>query len=74
MTNVFEAKVRRIGNSLGVIIPSEVLRQNGYGEGDTLKVAIPKHNLEERNRFMLSIAGKYARKGGPFEREKEDRF
>lgn len=29
-------KVRRIGNSLGVVIPKEVLNRQGVAEGDTL--------------------------------------
>jgi hypothetical protein len=58
---------------MGVIIPREVVRENGYREGDTVKVVLPRHSLEERNRFILSIAGKL--KGyPPFEREREDRF
>ena len=31
-------KVRRIGNSLGVVLPREVLAQLGAGEGDMLAV------------------------------------
>jgi antitoxin component of MazEF toxin-antitoxin module len=73
MTTLFEAKLRRVGNSMGFIIPGEVVKKNGYREGDTIKVALLKHSLEERNRFILSIAGKL--KGyPPFERDKEDRF
>lgn len=74
MVNVFDAKIRRIGNSLGVIIPKEVLTDNGYREGDEVKVALPRHDLAGRNRAIMRIAGKWAGKLGPFEREKEDRF
>lgn len=32
-------KVRRIGNSLGVVLPKEVLAKLNVGEGDTLSVS-----------------------------------
>ena len=73
MAEVFEAKLRRVGNSLGIIIPKEVIQATGYDDGDTIQVSIPSDNFEERNRLMRSIAGMYRGKGG-FEREKEDRF
>ena len=73
MAEVFEAKLRRVGNSLGIIIPKEVIMATGYDDGDTIQVSIPSVNFEERNRLMRSIAGMYRGKGG-FEREKEDRF
>jgi putative addiction module antidote len=31
-----EIRVRKVGNSLGVILPSEVAKALGVGEGDTL--------------------------------------
>ena len=73
MAEVFEAKLRRVGNSLGIIIPKEVIMAAGYDDGDIFQVSIPSENFEERNRLMRSIAGMYRGKGG-FEREKEDRF
>ena len=73
MAEVFEAKLRKIGNSLGIIIPKEIIMTAGYSEGDTIKVSIISTNLAERNKLMLSIAGKYKGKE-PFVREKEDRY
>jgi len=73
MAEVFEAKLRRIGNSVGIIIPNEVLTAAGYDVGDTVPVSIPSENFEERNRLLKSIAGMYKGKEG-FQREKEDRF
>lgn len=32
-------KVRRVGNSLGVVLPKEVLAKLGVGEGDVLSVS-----------------------------------
>ncbi len=73
MAEVFEAKLRKIGNSLGIIIPKEVIQATGYSEGDTIQVSIISSNLKERNRLLLSIAGKYKEKY-PFVRDKEDRY
>ena len=73
MTDLFEAKLRRIGNSLGVIIPNEILQSLGYDQGDTIAIAIPLSNVKTRNRRLASLAG--IDKGRPaFKREKKDRF
>ena len=73
MAEVFEAKLRRIGNSLGIIIPNEIIQAADYDEGDTIRVSIPSESFEERNRLMRAVAGMYRGKGG-FQREEEDRF
>jgi putative addiction module antidote len=46
-------KVRRVGNSLGVVLPKEVLAKLGVGEGDELSVsdmpsgvALSRHEAE----------------------------
>jgi antitoxin component of MazEF toxin-antitoxin module len=36
------ATIRRIGNSLGVIIPSEEARRRGLGEGDSVELEVRK--------------------------------
>lgn len=69
MSSTFEAKLRRIGNSLGIIIPSEILDELGYGQGDNVKVMIP---LKRKER-LLALAG--MDEGKPrFRRDKRDRF
>jgi len=69
MSSTFEAKLRRIGNSLGIIIPSEVLDELGYGQGDNVKVIIP---LKRKER-LLALVGMYV--GKPrFKRDKRERF
>ncbi len=73
MAEVFEAKLRRVGNSLGIIIPKEVIQAGGFVEGDTIQVSIIESNLAERNKLLLAIAGKYKGKE-PFVRDKEDRY
>ena len=72
MSRVFTGKVRRVGNSMAVIIPKELLEELGAGEGDPIKLslAIP---TSARDRVLEGIAG-LNRKAQPFSREKRDRF
>jgi len=72
MSRVFTGKVRRVGNSMAVIIPKELLEELGAGEGDTIKLslAIP---TSARDMVLEGIAG-LDRKAQPFSREKRDRF
>ena len=73
MTKVFEAKVRRIGNSLGVIIPSDIIEEMGFHKGDIIHVAIPPSELGKRNELFKMLAG--IDKGKlPFKRDKGDRY
>ena len=65
--------MRRIGNSLGIIIPAELIAEMDYQEGDVVKVMIPPADIEQRNQALLGLAGIY--KGTrPFRREKGDRY
>ncbi|MBI4393396.1 MAG: hypothetical protein HY556_06335 [Euryarchaeota archaeon] len=58
-------KVRRIGSSLGVILPKAELDARNIHEGDEIRVVIKRRDLSE-------LRGLF--KGGPpFVREKEDR-
>ena len=73
MTEVFEAKLRKIGNSLGVIIPSEIIEELGYHRGDVVHIAIPPVNGDKRNELILKMAGIYKKKLH-FKRDKGDRY
>ncbi|MEW5937892.1 MAG: hypothetical protein AB1665_08790 [Candidatus Thermoplasmatota archaeon] len=73
MTEVFVVKVRRVGNSLGIIIPKDISDALGFGDGDTIHVAIPSADLSTRNKKLLSLIG-IDRGKGPFKRDKEDRY
>jgi antitoxin component of MazEF toxin-antitoxin module len=69
MATVFEGKVRRLGNSMAVIIPKEVLEETGAREGDVVKlsVPIPRQRRVEAFRKMAGIDsgnGKFARERG----------
>lgn len=72
MTGKFEAKLRRIGNSVGIIIPADVLEDKHLHFGDVVTVDIEPPDYTERNKRMRALAGKYAG-SGPFVRDKEDR-
>lgn len=73
MIRVFEAKVRKIGNSLGVIIPSDIVEEMGFHKGDIINVAIPPSEREERNKLLRNLAGIDGEKP-PFRRDKGDRY
>ena len=52
MTRVFEAKLRGIGNSLRVMIPSDIVEEMGFHKGDIIQVAIPPLKLGKRNELL----------------------
>ncbi len=72
MSRVLTGKLRRVGNSMAVIIPKELLDEAGASEGDTVKLslAIPKST---RSTSLENIAG-LDRRARQFAREKRDRF
>ena len=73
MSDNFEAKLRQIGNSLGVIIPSKVIEERGYSKGDKVQLSLPPSSFKERNEKLRKMIGRY--KGTkPFKRDKEDRY
>jgi antitoxin component of MazEF toxin-antitoxin module len=55
MTEVFEAKLRKIGNSLGVIIPSDIIEEMEYKEGNLIYVAIPPSDNKQRNAILMFL-------------------
>ena len=73
MSKMFDAKLRPVGNSLGFIVPRDIIKGNGYQRGDIIHVAIPSNDLEHRNEKLKKLAGTYSGKSR-FEREKGDRF
>lgn len=46
MTELFKAKVRRVGSSLGVLIPREKIREINFQEGDELELALLPHTKD----------------------------
>jgi antitoxin component of MazEF toxin-antitoxin module len=73
MTEVFEAKLRKIGNSLGVLIPATIIEELNFHQGDVIHLAIPPSDNGKRNELILDLAGIDFKKPS-FKREKKDRF
>lgn len=73
MSAIFQAKIRHIGNSVGVIIPGEVITEEGVVSGDIVSVSIHFSPLKERQDLLRGIIGLH--EGSPgFERDREDRY
>jgi len=72
MSTVFEGKIRRLGNSMAVIIPKEILEETGAKEGDVVKLSVPIPK-QRRKEVLKKVAGIDA-ESEPFTREKRDRF
>jgi len=73
MVEVFEARLRKIGNSLGILIPSNIIEGLGFRKGDIIHVAIPPAQTMKRNEILFELTGVDKRKTS-FKREKEDRY
>jgi len=58
----FETKVRRIGTSLGVIIPKEKLDELGVGEGDTIIISRIEKPTKEIHGILKGRKFKFVRK------------
>ncbi len=72
MSEIFEAKVRKIGNARGVIIPNDVLEKIRAFEGDSIQL-MTTISKSKRLKALRDVAGRY--KGAkPFKREYEDRY
>ncbi len=72
MTEVFRTKLRRVGNSLGITIPLDVIHKLGFHKDDVVDVAIPPKR-EVKNRTIMEIAGIDAGKSA-FKRDRGDRY
>jgi len=64
---VFEGKIRRVGTSLGVLIPKEVVAIDKIKEDETVKVAILKKDISLIDKMFGSV------KARPFKRDHKDR-
>jgi antitoxin component of MazEF toxin-antitoxin module len=73
MTELFKAKLRRVGNSTGIIIPNDILSKLGYSHGDVIHLAIPPTGIKNRNTRLLRLAG-IDRDKPKFKRDKRDRY
>jgi antitoxin component of MazEF toxin-antitoxin module len=69
MPELFRAKVRKVGTSLGILIPKEVIEKQKIKEGEEVEVGLLKQRkLEEVLRLIGTAKGTK-----PFERDRIDR-
>jgi len=73
MSEVFKAKLRKIGNSLGIIVPARIIEGLNFHKGDVVNVVIPSSKNIKRNKLLLDLVGIDTNKT-PFKREKKDRY
>lgn len=69
---LFTTRLRRVGNSLSVLVPKKALDELGVGEGDEVEVALFPPLAERRARWNAAIGSVPGL--GPFQRERKDRY
>ena len=70
MSELFKTKVRRVGTSLGLLIPKEIAEHEKLKEGQEIEVSlIQRLKLEE----VLKLFGT-AKGAKPFKRDRTDRL
>lgn len=70
-----DAKVRRVGTSLGVLIPKWVIEEEHIKEGDTVSVTLSKKLKKQQIERLVAKAVGIAKGAKPFKREYQpDRF
>lgn len=70
MGEVFSARLRKIGTSVGVLVPKEHLKDLGVDVGDEVEVALLKHRKLREIREGLGMARHFKE---PFERDRKTR-
>ncbi len=65
---IFESKIRKVGSSLGLLIPKEIVDCENIKEAQIVKVAILK-----KDKSLIDKAFGIAPGLGPFVRENDDR-
>lgn len=70
MSDLFKAKVRKVGTSLGVLIPKRVIEEEEIKEGQEVELSLLKRRkLEEVWKLIGTAKGTK-----PFERDRIDRL
>ena len=70
MSDLFKAKVRRVGTSLGILIPKQIAKQERIKEGQEIELSLLKRRkLEEVWKLIGTAKGTK-----PFERDRIDRL
>jgi putative addiction module antidote len=57
-----ERKIRKIGNSLGVLLPSDILKEIGVGNGDTVFVSVEDGEIKIRSTDQKQANDKFKEK------------
>lgn len=73
MTDLFQAKLRKIGSSVGVLIPKEQLAALEVEAGDEVDIALLKHRSREEWEREVNETFGIAKHAGPFVRDKKTR-
>ena len=68
LMSMFKAKVRRVGTSMGVIIPNEIIKEQNIKEGKEIELFLPSKN----NKLIEKYFG-IDRGAKPFERDRKVR-
>jgi len=70
MGELFSAKVRKVGTSLGILIPKEIIAEEKLKEGQDIELGVlRKRNLDEVLRLFGTAKGTKA-----FARDRADRY
>lgn len=69
---LFHGRLRRVGNSLSVLVPKKTLEELHLGEGDEVEVALLPVASQRRHRLMAVLGSTPGL--GPFQRERQDRY
>lgn len=71
MAEMFKAKVRKVGTSFGVLIPMEIISNEGIKEGEEVELSIIRR--KKLDALLKKLWGS-AKGTEPFERDREDRL
>lgn len=74
MVKAFQAKIRHLGNSKGIIIPKDVIDEMELKVGETVTFKVPDRDHSSRNEMIRSMAGIYRGKKKFIRDREEDRY
>ena len=67
MPMAVQAKIMQVGNSLGVLLPAELIRSENFHKGETVQIAVFKQRKIDLKKFMGLTKG-----ASSFERDHEE--
>lgn len=72
LMEAFRARLRRVGNSLSVLVPKQTLDELHVGEGDEVEVTVHRVDSDQMRRLRSLIGTSPGL--GPFKRDRRDRY